>query len=93
MKVKNIVSIVLLLFVAASVVYLVAGESFSQSDQEQAGEPGMVAEPTLTQATAEPAARTAEEQVESPDEAAQGSEKPAAPQHNTSTERNVAAPA
>ncbi len=81
MKVKNVVSVVLLLFVAASVVYLVAGGSLSRSDQEQAGSPDTVAEPTLTQATVGPASRTAQEQVESTDEPVQVVEKPTEPQH------------
>ena len=56
MKVKNAVSIALLLFVAASVVYLVAGESLSRNGPEQAGAPGTVAEPTLTRVATEPIA-------------------------------------
>jgi len=81
MKVKNVVSVVLLLFVAASVVYLVAGESLSRSDQEQAGSPGTVAEPTPTETAAGQAARTTEEPVESTGEPVEVAEMPTALQH------------
>jgi len=47
MKPKNIVSIVLLMFVAASVVYLVAGESRSRSETNQARPAGAVAQPSI----------------------------------------------
>lgn len=87
MKVKNAVSIALLLFVAASVVYLVAGESLSRNGPEQAGAPGTVAEPTLTRVATEPIAApqepaaTAEEAVKIIDEPAESAETPREPQH------------
>ena len=72
MQAKNVVSVVLLLFVAASVVYLIAGESLSRSEQDQSSAPATVAE--------EPAPTT-EESVESPKEPARVAEKPAVPRH------------
>ena len=45
MKAKNIVSIVLLLFVAASVVYLVASESSSQTNSDEGGAKNVAAQP------------------------------------------------
>lgn len=58
MKVKNIVSVVLLLFVAASIVYLVAGESGSRSEQSETGSTTTVAQPAPPQAPAEVAQQT-----------------------------------
>jgi hypothetical protein len=81
MKIKNVVSVVLLLFVAASVVYLVAGESRSPSKQGKDNAPATATKPTVTQATAEPDARAAEEQVEPSDEPVRVVETPARPQH------------
>ena len=80
MKAKNVVSIVLLLFVAASVVYLVAGESLSRSGQEQAAAPGTAAEPAPTQTATGQGARTTAEPVEPTDEPVELGKIPTAPQ-------------
>ncbi len=81
MKVKNVVSVVLLVFVAVSVVYLIAGESLSRSEQSQASLPATVAEPTPTRTAAGQAARTTVEPVESTDDLVQVDEKLTEPQH------------
>ncbi|UCG32880.1 MAG: hypothetical protein JSU68_14595 [Phycisphaerales bacterium] len=81
MKVKNVVSVVLLLFVAASVVYLVAGESLSRSEPNQATQSATVAEPMPAETAAGRAARPTEAPAESTDEPVQVVEKPTEPQH------------
>ena len=55
MKAKNIVSVVLLVFVAASIVYLVVSETRSQPGTEQAGQKATVAQAHPTNAAAKPA--------------------------------------
>jgi hypothetical protein len=82
MKVKNAVSVVLLVFVAASVVYLIAGESRSRSDQEQTGPPRTVSEPTPTETASEQTATTTtKEPVGSTDKPVEVAEAPTVPQH------------
>jgi hypothetical protein len=79
MKPKNIVSIVLLLFVAASVVYLIVGESRSRSEPSQ---PNPTA--SVVQATPEPAEaetpRAPDGSGNAPEESAKAPEEPAEPQ-------------
>ena len=55
MKVKGIMSVVLLLFVAASVVYLIAGESWSRREPSQDSRSATTAKATVKQAQAESA--------------------------------------
>ncbi|UCE61623.1 MAG: hypothetical protein JSU63_07715 [Phycisphaerales bacterium] len=80
MKIKNVVSIVLLLFVVVSVVYLVAGESRSQSEPNQGASPAAVKEPEVQtpQAGASPVTPQAANHAE---EDAGASMDPAEPQH------------
>jgi hypothetical protein len=72
MQIKNVVSVVLLLFVAASVVYLIAGESLSRNEQGQSSLPATAAEESVT---------IPEKSVESPRQPAQVAKKPAAGRH------------
>lgn len=78
MKVKQVLSVVLLMFVAASVVYLVADESFSGRDHS--GLAASVAEPSPTHVTSGPIATTAQNQTESTDEGGEIVAEPTEPQ-------------
>ena len=79
MKAKNIVSIVLLLFVAASVVYLIAGETRSPSEAKRASPAGTVAQPSIQP----PEVRTVgapQEAPKTPNESVTLPQEPAKPQ-------------
>ena len=79
MNAKNLVSIVLLLFVGASVVYLVAGESHSRSETNRASPVGAAAQPSIQP----PEARTVgapQESPKTPNESVTLPQEPAKPQ-------------
>ena len=80
MKAKNIVSVVLLLFVAASVVYLIVGESRLRSEPNEAGSTGTVvqAEPKQVEAGQD---KAPEDSSNTPEESANAPQGPAEPQH------------
>jgi hypothetical protein len=80
MKPKNVISIVLLLFVAASVVYLIVGESRSRSEPSQPNATASVAPATPEPAEAG-APKAPEESADAPEESAKAPEESVKPQH------------
>jgi len=80
MKAKDIVSMVLLLFVAVSVVYLVVGEWRSLSEPNEAGPTGTVVQAAPKQVEAEQG-KAVEDSSKTPEESAKLLEEPPEPQH------------
>ncbi len=76
MKAKNVVSSVLFLFVAASVVYLVAGESFSRNAREPTGAPDETTEPLPSAAATGNGAGARPEPVETTEHPVEVTEMP-----------------
>jgi len=80
MKAKDIVTMVLLLFVAASVVYLIVGESRSRSGPNEAGATGTVVQAELKQVEAEQA-KASEDSSKTLEESGRLPEEAPEPQH------------